>query len=506
MLNYHFNKEDLHECAKQLWEFLEPKLDHLDDSEKTTIQLAFDQMLISHGEMRRASGDFYIVHPVRVCAILADIGLDVNTLVASLLHDVPEDTGTTLKQLLNDFGPEIVYLLEGVTKLSTIKYQGIQRYAENLRKMFIAISRDLRIVFIKLADRLDNLRTLKYLPEHKQYRIALESIEIYAPIAERLGISHFRGEIEDAAFPYVHPEEYKQFIQMSEIEIQKRIRVTEKIVKKTKQILTDSGIPFLNVLGRAKKYYSIYKKMQRKGSLENIYDLIALRVITDTVENCYNILALLHQHFEPLPNRVKDYINLPKPNGYRSIHTTVQDPQTGQIFEFQIRTQLMHEYAEYGMAVHWTHKDKTELGEYAVIPPERLKWIDELIALGQEKMSEEEYLKNVRLDLFQDRIFVLTPAGDAINLPQGATPLDFAFKIHADIAYHAVMAKVNGMPYKLSDPLNNGDTVEIITDKKQTPKRDWLNWVKTQHAQKHIRNFLKKQDKLEASKGSSGKT
>ncbi len=500
MLKIEFDKNNLDKCAMELWDFLRPKLDYLEDSEKTLLQLAFDQMVISHNQVKRASGDFYIVHPVRVCATLAEIGLDAHTLAASLLHDVPEDTETTLKELLKDFGSEIVYLLEGVTKLSTIKYQGIERYAENLRKMFIAISRDLRIVFIKLADRLDNLRSLQYLLPHKQYRIALESLEIYAPIAERLGISHFRGEIEDAAFPFVHPEEYKQFIQSSELEIQRRIKITETIVEKTKEILNKSGLPYSNIFGRAKKYYSIYKKMQRKGSLENIYDLIALRVITNSVEHCYAILSLLHLHFDPLPNRIKDYINLPKPNGYRSIHTTVSDPETGQIFEFQIRTQLMHEYAEYGMAVHWTHKDKTELGEYAVIPPERLKWIDELIALGQEKMTEEEYLQNVKLDLFQDRIFVLTPAGDAIDLPNGATALDFAFKIHGEIARHAVMAKVNGMPCKLSDPLNNGDSVEIITDKKQTPKIDWLNWVKTRQAQKQIRAFLKKQSKLEEEK------
>lgn len=235
--------------------------------------------------------------------------------------------------------------------------------------------------------------------------------------------------------------------------------------------------------------------MQRKESIDKIYDLIALRVVTDSVEHCYEILSCLHSHFEPLPDRVKDYINLPKPNGYRSIHTTVRDPQSGQVFEFQIRTQLMHEYAEYGMAVHWTHKDKSELGEFAVIPPERLKWIDELILLGQEKMTEEEYLKNVKLDLFQDRIFVLTPMGDAIDLPHEATALDFAFKIHADIAFHASMAKVNGMPAKLGDPLHNGDTVEIVTDKKQKPKRDWLGWVKTRNAQKQIRSELRKMEK-----------
>ncbi len=493
----HFHQDNLDQCAQELWGFLLPKLGHLTESERGMLELAFDQMVIAHDQAKRASGQFYIVHPTRVCATLAEVGLDAHTLAAALLHDVPEDTTTTLKELLKDFGPEIVFLVEGVTKLSSIKYKGLERYAENLRKMFIAISRDLRIVFIKLADRLDNLRTLKYLEPRKQQRIALESLEIYAPIAERLGISHFRGEIEDAAFPYVHPEEYKKFIHTSKLEIQKRIKVTEKIAKKTRHVLDESNIPYLNVIGRAKKYYSIFKKMQRKGKLDDIYDLIALRVITDSVEHCYEILSLLHNHFEPIPKRVKDYINLPKPNGYRSIHTTVRDPQSGQIFEFQIRTQLMHEYAEYGMAVHWTHKDKSELGEYAVIPPERLKWIDELIVLGQEKMTEKEYLKNVKLDLFQDRIFVLTPKGDAIDLPRESTALDFAFKIHADIAFHASMAKVNGLPAKLSAPLQNGDTVEIIKDKKQTPKRDWLGWVKTRNAYRHIRTELKKRDKRE---------
>lgn len=492
-----FNQDNLDQCAQELWAYLSTKIEYLEESEKKLLELAFDQMVISHDQAKRTSGGFYITHPTRVCATLAEIGLDAHTLAAALLHDVPEDTTTTLKELLDDFGPEVVFLVEGVTKLSTIKYKGLERYAENLRKMFIAISRDLRIVFIKLADRLDNLRSLKSLEPRKQERIALESLEIYAPIAERLGISHFRGEIEDAAFPFVHPQEYKQFIQVSELEIQKRMKTTEKIVKKTRFLLEESKIPYENVIGRAKKYYSIFKKMQRKGSLDNIYDLIALRVITDNVEHCYEILSLVHSNFEPISGRVKDYINMPKTNGYRSIHTTVRDSQSGQVFEFQIRTQLMHEYAEYGMAVHWTHKDKSELGEYAAVPAERLKWIDELIFLGQEQMSEEEYLKNVRLDLFQDRIFVMTPKGDAIDLPQGATALDFAFKIHMDIAFHAVMAKVNGMPAKLGDPLNNGDNVEIITDKKQSPKRDWLNWVITRGAQKHIRSELKRKDKEE---------
>jgi GTP diphosphokinase / guanosine-3',5'-bis(diphosphate) 3'-diphosphatase len=410
-------------------------------------------------------------------------------LSACLLHDVPEDTDVTLKDLSKIFSNEVVFLVEGVTKLSKVRYQGNKDYVDNLQRMFIAMSKDLRVILIKLADRLHNLRTLSYVKLEKQSRIALESVEIYAPIAERLGISFFRGEIEDAAFPYLYPEEFQKYISESDIEINSRSERLENIKSRTKMLLTEEGLSGFKIFGRAKKYYSIFKKVvAKKRIIRDIYDLIALRIIVENVEQCYEVLSILHRHFTPLPNRLKDYIKNPKINGYQSLHSTVKDEESGDIFEFQIRTDEMNEYAEYGVAAHWAYKEKNKdflkRGNY--------EWIHELLKLGAEDWSESEYLKFMKLDLFQDRIFVMTPKGDPIDLPQNSTPLDFAFKIHDQIGSKASIAKVNGSVVKLDAILRNGDMVEIITDKKQKPNRDWLNFVKTVNAARHIRQLLRK--------------
>jgi GTP pyrophosphokinase len=485
------SRDNLELAANQLWSGLRPKISYLPKDDQELVELAFWQMVQAHGEQRRKSGEFYIVHPVAACHILAKIGLDKDTLAACLLHDVPEDTGMSLKNLSKIFSNEIVFLINGVTKLSVIKYKGEDRYAENLRRMFVAMSQDLRVIFIKLADRLHNLHTLKYLPPDKAKRIAMESIEIYAPIAERLGIGYLRGEIEDAAFPYVYPEDYKRFISISDLAISKREKQLEKIKKKVVQILSREGINKYNIHGRAKRYFSLFKKLREKQTLDQIFDLVALRIVTQSLDECYQILSILNSHFEPIPGRIKDYIAHPKPNGYQSLHTTVTDPTLSVTFEFQIRTQEMHEYAEFGVAAHWAYKSKGQKTD-KFLNPENLKWISELVDLGKEKLSEQEYLKMVKLDLFQDRIFVMTPKGDVIDLPEGATALDFAYKIHQQIGYHAVMAKVNGYPIKLSDQLKNGDVVEILTDKKQKPKPDWIHWVKSIYASKRIRIDLRK--------------
>jgi GTP pyrophosphokinase len=486
-------RDSLDEAARQLWEALLPFISYLSADDKALVELAFIQMVEAHGEQRRKSGDFYITHPVAACSVLARMQLDRDTLASSLLHDVPEDTDVSLRDLEKQFNKEIVFLISGVTKLSVIKYQGEDRYAENLRRMFIAMSRDIRVIFIKLADRIHNLSTLDALPEHKARRIARESLEIYAPIAERLGIGTLKDEIEDTAFPFVYPEEYKQLISRSEAEYRKRRKYTDKLVKRIQRMLEEGSVPYTDVYGRAKRYYSLYKKMEEgEKSLQEIYDLIAFRIITDTLEHCYQILSVLHQEFEPVQERVKDYIARPKPNGYQSIHTTLVDRQMGATFEAQIRTRDMHEYAEYGVAAHWAYKQD------GTPPPEsldagHLKWIQDLVHLGKEELSEEEYLQNVKLDLYQNEIFVLTPQGDAINLPENATPLDFAYRIHGEVGHHASMAKVNGYPVKLSYALQNGDLVEIITDRKKKPRRDWLQWVKTRGARHDIRAALRKQ-------------
>ena len=479
-------------AISELWEILSPEISYLSESDREVVELAFYQMAEAHGEQRRKSGQFYIIHPVEACLTLAQVRMDKDTLAATLMHDVPEDTEVTLRDLSKTFNREIIFLISGITKLSVIKYQGEDRYAENLRRMFVAMSKDLRVVFIKLADRLHNLRTLGSLPPEKAKRIAMESLEIYAPIAERLGMGMFKDEIENICFPYVHPDEYKQLISLSTVEYQKRQKQSDKIIKKAKKILADEGVSYTQLYGRAKKYYSLYKKMQEKNSLEKVYDLVALRIITETVEDCYHALSALHGYFEPVKGRVKDYISQPKENGYQSIHSTLVDPVSKITFEFQIRTEAMHEYAEYGVAAHWSHKQKASFAEFTFLDPARLKWIKELVDLGKEDLTEEEYLKYVKLDLFQDQIFVMTPKGDAINLPWAGTPLDFAYRIHHDIGRHAVMAKVNGQPVKLSYALQNSDVVEIITDKKQKPNRDWLSMVRSGSTARAIRHDLRK--------------
>jgi GTP diphosphokinase / guanosine-3',5'-bis(diphosphate) 3'-diphosphatase len=482
------DKENLDLAANQLWQILKPEVAYLSDGEQKVVELAFLTMVDSHDQQRRKSGEFYIIHPVSACLILTRLKIDKDTLAACLMHDVPEDTSTNLKDLSKIFSNDIVFLVEGVTKLSKIKYLGNTEYIDNLQRMFVAMSKDLRVILIKLADRLHNLRTLHYVKPEKQRRIALESVEVYAPIAERLGISFFRGEIEDAAFPYLHPNEYKDYISRSNIVIEKRARKLVKIEAKTKSLLQKSDLHDFNLVSRAKRYYSIYKKaIEKSRPIEDIYDLMALRIITNSVEDCYTALSALHHDFNPLESRLKDYIKAPKPNGYQSIHTTVQDPDNNLVFECQIRTQEMHDYAEYGVAAHWTYKNKKDF-----LKRGNMEWLGELLKLGSEDWSDHEYLKYMKLDLFQDRIFVMTPKGDPINLPEGATVLDFAFRIHDEVGSKAVMAKINSKTVPLCTVLTNADTVEIITSKNQKPSRDWLQIVQTANAARHIRSILRK--------------
>lgn len=487
------SRDNLALASSQLWEFLLPYLSYLSSQDVEQIEIAFLQMVEAHGEQRRKSGDFYIIHPVSACTILANMKLDRDTLIAMLLHDVPEDTEVSLRDLEKVFSREVIFLVSGVTKLSVIKYKGEDRYAENLRRMFVAMSRDIRVIFIKLADRLHNLETLAALPAEKSQRIALESLEIYAPIAERLGMGRLQEQVENLSFPYAYPEEYKALVSQVKQEYYTRQGTLEIIENNLKNILNSEGIEYSRLYGRAKKYYSLYKKLGTGKSIDQVYDLIALRIITPDLATCYQVFSVVNSYFEPLPNRVKDYIAKPKDNGYQSIHTTVRDKETNTIFEIQIRTEEMHEYCEYGIASHWAYKQKSNLNKHSFIDTHRFKWIQDLVNLGKEPLSEEEYLKHVKLDLFQDQIFVMTPKGDAIRLVEGATALDFAFSIHQVIGKHAVLAKVNGSPVKLSEKLKNGDVVEIITDKKQKPNRDWLNMVKTNSAARAIRNNLRKQ-------------
>lgn len=488
-------EKELKKLSLELWEGLLPKLDYLDQSDIKLVKEAFDWMVLSHGDQRRKSGQFYIIHPVAACTTLADIGLDGCTLAATLLHDVPEDTAITLADLSKTFSSEILFLVEGVTKLSNIRYQGQEKFAENLRKMFVAVSKDLRVIFIKLADRLHNLQTLSHVKAEKQHRIALESLEIYAPIAERLGISLLQNAIEEAAFPYVYPDIYQSFTANARLEITTRQNQLSKILEKTENILTESGnIPNFKLSGRAKKHYSIFRKIiDREKNINDLMDLIAVRIIVENQQECYLVLSTLQQKFSTIENRYKDYIAFPKKNGYQSLHLNANIDKN-YIFEFQIRTKEMHQFAEYGIASHFIYKGEgrknLKVEEY--LKGENLKWVKELIEIGRANLNPVEYLTKVKLDLFDDRVFIMTPKNDVINLPIGASALDFAFEIHGDIGKKARMAVINGKSCKISTILQSGDNVQIQTQKNQKPSLDWLKWVITKHARGSIKQYLKK--------------
>jgi GTP diphosphokinase / guanosine-3',5'-bis(diphosphate) 3'-diphosphatase len=492
---------DLDLAARQLWDILVSEMGHFDTSEIEFVELAFMMMVQRHNTQRRKSGEFYITHPVSAAIILLELNPDKETLAAMLLHDVPEDTYDKpeegIKEIEKLFGAETAFLVSGITKLGVLKYRGEQRYVENLRKMFVTMSKDLRVMFIKLSDRLHNLMTLDALPPEKSHRIALESIEIYAPLAERLGMSNFRSRIEDLAFPFVYPDKYEQFIKDTELQLEKRLSKVSGYIVKTEEILKAAKVDYYYVVGRAKRYYSVYKKLELKDhNLDKIYDLVALRIVTKSISDCYEIMSLLHDYFRVLEHRTKDYIKNPKENGYQSIHMVVEDPTDGEIFEFQIRTKRMHIYAEFGVASHWSYKSKKHQPSsnlvQSLLSQQNLQWVNQLLELSTQKMTNEDYLKHIKLNLFPNRIFVLTPKGDVIDLPKGSSVLDFAFKIHEFIGGHATGAKVNGKMSKLNTVLQNGDTVEILTAKNQKPNKDWLNWVKTPSATKHIKSMLRK--------------
>ncbi|NMC51532.1 bifunctional (p)ppGpp synthetase/guanosine-3',5'-bis(diphosphate) 3'-pyrophosphohydrolase [Candidatus Kuenenbacteria bacterium] len=468
------------------------------DIDLTMIQLAYEVAEKAHAGQKRASGEDYIQHPLETAYKLAEMDIDMPTIIAGLLHDVPEETSHTLEEIKKDFGSEVADLVAGITKLGTIKYRGLERYAENLRKMFVAMAEDVRVVFIKFADRIHNLKTLYSLRPVKQQRIAKETLEIYAPIANRLGMNELQNEMEDLAFPYVYPEEYKWVIAVSKRQYAERQRDAETIIKKFKSELRESGLEEFNIYGRAKRYYSLYQKLLRKDmDIDRIYDLVAVRIIVNTTDECYRALGIIHSICKPMTGRVKDYIAQPKPNGYRSLHTTVY--YDNKIVEFQIRTKDMEAEAEWGIAAHWTFKEKSGRRTKIPVDPEKLKWIKSLLKPGEETHKPEEYLDKLKIDFFKSRIFVFTPKGDVIDLPEGAIPIDFAYHIHTYIGDHATAAKINGKMETLITPLKSGDMVEITVDKKRVkPAEEWLNEAQTNLAKEKIKQALKKGEGLSA--------
>lgn len=448
------------------------------------LRLVYDFAASAHRGQIRKSGEPYIEHPLAAAQILANMHIDPTIVTATLLHDVPEDTSVTLDDIEKNFGSEIAGLVRGITKLGKLKYRGVERYIENLRKMFVAMAEDVRVMIIKFADRIHNLETLTSLPPQKQYRIALESLEIYAPIAGRLGMAEMKGELEDLAFQYVYPREYQRAKSVMDEKLKGKEMYLRTMQEKAADELRHAHVPIISITGRNKRLYSFYQKLIRKeNDIAKIYDLVAIRIIVPTVADCYATLGILHKLWKPMRGRIKDYISQPKPNHYRSLHTTVFDDQ-GECLEFQIRTPEMQEEAEFGIAAHW-HYDE----HGSRLPLRDLRWVRELAEIQKEMLSKLSDLEALKVDFLQTRIFVFTPKGDVIDLPDNATPVDFAYHIHSDIGDKCIGTRVNDKMVSLDTPLKNGDVVEIIVDKnRKTPNEDWLKFVKTQTARYHIKS------------------
>ena len=457
------------------------------------VKKAFNLAEEAHKDQRRASGEPYIIHPLAVAQILADMKIDTKTITASLLHDVVEDTSYTLDDLKQLFGKEVAFLVDGVTKLSRLNYRTKEdQQLNSMRKMFLAMAKDVRVVVIKLADRLHNMRTLRYMRSDKQKRIAQETLEIFAPLAHRLGIFNIKWELEDLSFRYLEPDKYYDLVD----QMKKKRHVREEIVNEAIDVLKkalDEAHIKCEINGRPKHFYSIYKKMKKDNrDLSQVYDLFAVRVIVDTVKDCYGVLGIVHSLWKPLPYRFKDYIAMPKPNNYQSLHTTVIGTR-GQPVEIQIRTWEMHHIAEYGIAAHWRYKEGNQTATKNEFD-EKMGWLRNLLE-WQDTSNPKEFVNALKLDAFSDEVFVFSPRGDVIDLPQGAIPIDFAYRIHTDVGHRCVGAKINGKIVPLDYQLKNGDIVEIITSKVGKPSLDWLNIVGSSESRSKIRNWFKKENR-----------
>ena len=463
--------------------------------EELVLKAAYELAQNAHAGQKRKSGEDYFVHVRDAAVILGQIFPDASTLAATLLHDVPEDTKVTLEQIEEKFGKEITELIDGVTQLGRVRMKDSKDkfYVENLRKLFIATSQDIRVILIKLADRLHNMRTIAHIPPEKQMKVAQETLEIYAPIAARLGISGWKDELEDLSFKIVYPEKYEETKKILEREMESRQESIKLVQKSLTHTLHIEGIKYLEISGRVKRLYSLFRKMEKyNGDLTKIHDFVALRIITKSISDCYGALGVIHKHFQPVPGRIKDYIATPKPNGYQSLHTTEFYKQE-KTFEIQIRTDLLHEEAERGVAAHWFYAEE---GKPETANRLSASWIKELQAWQEDTQNPEEFLENLKIDFFRDRIFVFTPKGDIKDLPYGASVIDFAFAVHTDLGYHMMGAKINGKMKSIYDELENEDTVEIIKTKKPAViSRDWLKAAKTGNARSRIRHYLNEHDR-----------
>jgi GTP pyrophosphokinase len=466
------------------------------DIELITRAFEFSQKV--HEGQKRFSEEPYFAHPFETAKTLANLHLDASTIAAGLLHDVCEDclltgekTHIDEKILKKEFGEEIAFLVAGVSKLGILKYSGEEQKIENLRKMFLAMAKDIRVILIKLADRLHNMETLQYVPREKQKRIALETLEIYAPLANRLGMGNFKGQLEDLAFPFIYPEEYKKLKELIKDKYEQKEKELAIIKYKLKEELKKNGLENIRMDSRIKYLYSLFKKLQRPEidmDINQVYDLIALRIIVSSIEECYKVLGIIHKIWKPLPGRIKDYIALPKPNGYQSLHTTIF-ADGGKITEIQIRTEKMHEEAEYGIAAHWVYEESGKPDSGGKFNP-RLVWVNQLIEWQRGVSQSKDFLESLRIDFFKDRVFCFTPKGDVIDLPEGASAIDFAYAVHSEIGNCAVGALVNNKFVSLETILKNGDIVEIQTQKNKKPSIEWLKHTKTSLARKQIKKRL----------------
>lgn len=483
-------------------EFFEMIKKYLNDNQVAFVHKAYDVAAKAHANQRRKSGEPYIIHPLGVATILAELQMDETTLAAAFLHDVVEDTETTLDQLKEMFGVKVADLVDGVTKLGKIEYISKEdQQIENYRKMFLAMAKDIRVIMIKLADRLHNMRTMKYMPVHKQQSISRETMEVYAPLAHRLGIYTIKWELEDLAFRYMEPEIYYDLVEQVKVKRREREAMIHEAMVEIKEHLDEQHIK-CEIQGRPKNFYSIYKKMQRDHKeLSEIYDLLAIRVLVDTVADCYGTLGVVHSLWRPIPGRVKDYIAVPKSNMYQSLHTTVLY-HNGQPLEIQIRTFEMHRISEFGIAAHWRYK---ESGGKSNMPSggdkdfeAKLSWLRQLLEWHKDMSDSRDFVNTVKMDVFADEVFVFTPRGDVIDLPVGSVPIDFAYRIHTDVGNRCVGAKVNGRIVPLDYKLSNGDIVEVITSKQATgPSRDWMNIVGSSDTRNKIRSWFKKERREE---------
>ena len=475
------------------------------EEQKKRIRKAYNFAEEAHRGQKRASGDDYFLHCTETAKTLVKMGLGSITVSAALLHDVYEDTEVTLEEIRKEFGKDIAFIVEGVSKLSKVQLKGSEDeyFLNNLQKMFLAMAADIRVVLVKLADRLHNMKTLSALPREKQQRIAKETMEIFVPIANRLGIGEIKGQLEDLCFKYLDSRNYQYVVNLRKGTYPLKEKYVDEIIKTLKKKLKEEGIDFVDVHGRVKHYYSLFNKLQRyDNDIEKIYDLVAVRIVVPKVVDCYEALGVVHKNYRPLIGRIKDYISLPKPNGYKSIHTTIFGP-TGKIVEVQIRTEKMHDEAEYGIAAHWIYDSGKKNNWKDVVfgnkhkpkvPETEIEWVKQLKEWHRQTGGgTDEFWKSLKIDFFQNHIFVFTPNGDVVELPEGATAIDFAYKIHSDVGHRTSGVKINGKMSALDSVLENGDLVEVITTKnKKLPSRDWLNFARTAQAKDRIKTTLRK--------------